>query len=107
MFDILSLRFEPAQRQGDRQLPIEQQSLRLAIVKMNSPSASRDLRGKRRRRNQSEVKLAMSRRFREGTPRGAPNKNLGTGALYSQGFALSRLIVSTNVFNLLKNTALA
>ena len=49
----------------------------------------------------------MSRRFRESAPRGAPNKTLGIGALYSKVFALSRAIVPTNVFSLLKNAVLA
>lgn len=49
----------------------------------------------------------MSRWLREHAPRGASDKNFGTGALYSGELALSTSILSTNVFTGLKNNELA
>jgi|GEM_PF-3699083 len=49
----------------------------------------------------------MSRWFREGAPRDAPITILEQAAYTPLGFALSRIILSTNVFSLLENTVLA
>jgi|SRR5713226_4160479 len=82
MFDILGVNSDSAQ---SRSTVSFYRAVKFAVSDRwkKSPSAAETSSGKGGTRNRKKSGAAMSRRFRESAPRGAPNKTLGIGRSYT------------------------